>query len=105
MHSLLSLSLNLGAFPDKEYIVLEESYAGEHDMVNLVEERFNQLGIDILDVTYARIGNAVVFESISTDASITVCRIAKGERDAMEELRSDYESDLEGEVLDVYRAI
>lgn len=105
MHSLLSLSLNLGAFPDKEYIVLEESYTGDHDMVNLVESHFKMLGIDILDVTYARVGNAVVFESISTDASITVCRIAKGERDAMEALRSDYESDLKGEVLDVYRAM
>lgn len=105
MHSLLSLSLNLGAFPDKEYIVLEESYAGDHDMVNLVESHFKMLGIDILDVTYARIGNAVVFESLSMEASITVCRIAKGERDAMEELRSDYESDLKGEVLDVYRAM
>ena len=105
MHSLLSLSLNLGAFPDKEYIVLEESYTGDHDMVNLVESHFKVLGIDILDVTYARVGNAVVFESISTDASITVCRIAKGERDAMEALRSDYESDLKGEALDVYRAI
>lgn len=105
MHSLLSLSFNLGGFPEKDYVVLEESYAGEHDMVNLVEERFNQLGIDILDVTYARIGNAVVFESISVEASITVCRIAKGERDAMEELRSEYESDLEGEVTHVYRAM
>lgn len=105
MHSLLSLSLNLGGFQEKDYVVLEESYAGEHDMVNLVEEQFNQLGIDILDVTYARIGNAVVFESISVEASITVCRIAKGERDAMEELRSEYESDLEGEVTHVYRAM
>lgn len=105
MHSLLSLSLNLGGFPEKDYVVLEESYAGDHDMVNLVEERFAQLGIDILDVTYARIGNAVVFESISVEASITVCRIAKGERDAMEELRSEYESDMKGELTHVYRAM
>lgn len=105
MHSLLSLSLNLGAFPDKEYIVLEESYAGDHDMVNLVEERFNMIGIDILDLTYARIGNMIVFESMSSNVSISVARIAKGERDAMEELCFEYESDLKGEGLDVYRAM
>ena len=105
LNSLLSLTLQVGPFPDKDYLVVSHGKDDEHAVVDLVEERFAQVGVDMLDVTYARVGNALVFETLSGSASVTVCRIAKGERDAMEELCREYQSDWKGDVDHVHHAM
>lgn len=106
LFNLLSITTSFGdVFPDKEYVVTPEGFAGDHDMINLVEDRFNAVGIDILDVVYSREGHVVVFKSLSTNVVITVGKIAKDASfEYLEELARDYRADLEQSFDDILYA-
>ncbi|MGF0347617.1 hypothetical protein ACQR3P_28670 [Rhodococcus sp. IEGM1300] len=103
LFDLLSITVNLEGFPQKEYVVVPEGKPGDHEIVDLVEERFSALGIDILDVNYSREGNSIIFNSMTFPVTVRVSKIMKDHsKDYLETLAVEYEQDLQDTYIALY---